>query len=82
MEFKQIEFQKPDFSKEEYVKMRDITVAEVEKDGVAPDDFYLTSHMPTFYKYKGQWILPEHNSLNCVAVLENEDIIKQLFPID
>ena len=75
MEFKQIEFQKPDFSKEEYVKMRDITVAEVEKDGVAPDDFYLTSHMPTFYKYKGQWILPEHNSLNCVAVLENEDII-------
>ena len=28
-----------------------------------------------FYYYKDKWILPEHNSLNCVAVIEKEDIV-------
>ena len=40
-------FEKPDFSKEAYKNAKNVTVAEVEKDGVAPDHFYLTTHLPT-----------------------------------
>lgn len=75
MAFKIPEFKKPDFNEEKYQNARDIKTAKVEKDGVAPDDFYLTTLMPTFYKKDGKWLLPEHNSLNCVAVYDNDQII-------
>ena len=75
MEFKLPEFKFPDFSDAQYANLPEISIGEVEKDGVAPDEFYLTSHMPTFYKYNGKWILPEHNSLNCVAVLDGDKIV-------
>ena len=70
MAFKIPEFKKPDFNEEKYQNARNIKTAKVEKDGVAPDDFYLTTLMPTFYKKDGKWLLPEHNSLNCVAVYD------------
>lgn len=75
MKFEMPRFTYPDFSDDRFKVANNIKIEEVVKDGVAPDNFYLTSHMPTFYKYKDKWILPEHNSLNCVAVVENEDII-------
>ena len=75
MEFKVPEFVTPDFSEEKFKKAADISLQEVEKDGVAPDDFYLTRHMPTFYKVNGEWLLPEHTSLNCVAVLKDGKIV-------
>lgn len=79
MKFEVPTFQKPYFSDEKYRSCPSITYERVEKDGVAPDAFYLTTHLPTFYKYNNEWILPRHNSLNCVAVLENEEIwIKEL----
>ena len=79
MDFKIPKFEWPDFSEEKFEKASDVKLGEVEKDGVAPDDFYLTSLKPTFYRYKGEWILPEHNSLNCVAVYEDDDIfIKEI----
>lgn len=79
MEFQIPEFVWPDFSEEKYKKAPDIKLGKVEKDGVAPDDFYLTTHMPTFYKKDGQWLFPEHNSLNCVAVLiDGEIIVKEI----
>lgn len=75
MKFKVPTFQKPDFSEEKYRKCPSIRFEAVEKDGVAPEEFYLTTHLPTFYKCGDQWILPQHNSLNCVAIVENDDII-------
>ncbi|MGO3018386.1 MAG: ornithine cyclodeaminase family domain [Anaerococcus sp.] len=75
MEFKIPEFIWPDFSEEKYKNAGEIKLEKVEIDGVAPDNFYLTSHMPTFYKKDGEWLLPEHNSLNCVAVYDQGDII-------
>lgn len=79
MKFKMPTFEYPDFTSDRFKDCEEISLSEVEKDGVAPDNYYLTSHLPTFYKYKGEWLLPEHNSLNCVAVLENEEIkIKEL----
>ena len=69
------EFNSPNFSEEKYKDAPNIELGVVERDGVAPDNFYLTTHMPTFYKYEDRWLFPKHNSLNCVAVLENGEIL-------
>lgn len=77
------EFKVPDFKKEIYQRLPNIKTERAVKKGVAPDDFYLTTHLPTFYKLNGEWILPKCNSLNCVAVVENNDIvIKELRDIE
>ncbi|SHJ40413.1 Uncharacterized conserved protein, contains Saccharopine dehydrogenase N-terminal (SDHN) domain [Hathewaya proteolytica DSM 3090] len=79
MSFELPKFTPPDFTTEKFVNAAEITLKEVVKPGVAPSGFYLTSHMPTYYHHKGQWILPKHNSQNCVAVLKDETIeIKEL----
>lgn len=74
MGFQLPEFEYPDFSEKRYADAAEVRVAAVEMDGVAPEDFYLTSHMPTFYKLNGKWLLPRHNSLNCVAIKSGEEI--------
>lgn len=74
MGFQLPEFENPDFSEKRYADAAEVRVATVEMDGVAPEDFYLTSHMPTFYKLNGKWFLPKHNSLNCVAIKSGEEI--------
>lgn len=75
MTFELPKFTPPDFTSEKFANANEIHVEEVKKDGVAPSGFYLTSHMPTFYHYNNEWILPEHNSQNCVAVLVDDTII-------
>ena len=74
MGFQLPEFEYPDVSEKRYADAAEVRVATVEMDGVAPEDFYLTSHMPTFYKLNGKWFLPKHNSLNCVAIKSGEEI--------
>lgn len=68
-------FQAPDFGEEKYTKMPSVKTEEVTIDGVAPEDFYITTHMPTYYNVDGKWILPKHNSINCVAVVKDGDVI-------
>lgn len=75
MEFKLPVLEMPDFSDEKFNGAKDIKTSEALQDGVAPDGFYLTRHMPTFYRLDGEWLLPDHNSLNCVGVLEDEKIV-------
>lgn len=75
MGYKIPELTLPNFKEEKYKNAQPVKMAKVEKDGVAPDDFYLTSHMPTFYKVEDEWLLPEHNSLNCVAVYKDGKIV-------
>lgn len=75
MTFQLPTLRKPDFSDAKFIDCENVTVKEVEKDGVAPTGFYLTSHMPTFYRVQDRWLLPRHSSLNCVAVLEGDQII-------
>ena len=80
MAFQVPEYVCPNFSDEKFQNAQDVKLGKVEKDGVAPDNFYLTTYMPTYYKKDGEWILPEHTSLNCVAVAEGDDIvIKEIF---
>ena len=75
MGYKIPELTLPNFKEEKYKNAQPVKMAKVEKDGVAPDDFYLTSHMPTFFKVEDEWLLPEHNSLNCVAVYKDGKIV-------
>lgn len=75
MTFELPKFTPPDFTSEKFANANEIHVEEVKKDGVAPSGFYLTSHMPTYYHYDNKWILPEHNSQNCVAVLTDDTIV-------
>ena len=79
MKFKMPSFKYPNFNDEQFRNSKEISLSVVEKEGVAPDNYFLTTHLPTFYLYNGRWILPEHNSLNCVAVVEDEEIrVKEL----
>ena len=67
-------FTPPDFTDERLQKAPNVQVETVVKEGVAPSGFYLTTHMPTYYKVNGNWIIPEKSSLNCVAVLKDDRI--------
>lgn len=69
------EFVYPDFTQAQFKEASNVQLAEVKIEGVAPDNFYLTSHMPTFYKLNEEWVIPEHNSLNCVAVVKDQEVI-------
>lgn len=83
MAFSLPKFTPPDFSSDIYKNVSNINFAEARHDGIAPDGFYLTTHMPTYYYYQGKWMLPKHNSQNCVAVFqEDEIIVKELERID
>ena len=64
-------FTPPDFSDEKYASFKNVSTAEVTKDGVSPQGFYLTSHMPTYYKVDGKWQIPERSSQDCIAVIED-----------
>lgn len=75
MSFVLPKFTPPDFTLEKYKNAKEIITKEVTKEGVSPSGFYLTSHIPTYYYADGKWILPEHNSQNCVAVHSNSTII-------
>jgi len=75
MKFETPVFTRPNFDDPKYKDAGEIKCQAVEKAGVAPHGFYLTTHLPTFYKHNGQWLLPENNSLNCVAVLENDEVV-------
>lgn len=75
MAFQVPEYVSPNFSDEKYQNAQDVKLGKVEKDGVAPDEFYLTTYMPTYYKVNGEWILPDHTSINCVAVVDGDDVV-------
>ena len=46
------------------------------KDGVAPQDYHATSIYPEYYQVKkGLWQLPRESRMDCVVVLENNEIL-------
>lgn len=71
------QFNVPNFQAAPFSAAANVQTACCTQAGVAPDNFYLTTHFPTFYKVNGNWQLPEHNSLNCVAVLQGKKIVIQ-----
>ncbi|WP_311516360.1 hypothetical protein [uncultured Anaerococcus sp.] len=72
-------FTPPDFSEEKFTSAPDVKISEVTKDGVSPRGFYLTSHMPTYYKVDGIWQIPERSSQDCLAVVEDGKVVVREF---
>jgi lysine-ketoglutarate reductase/saccharopine dehydrogenase-like protein (TIGR00300 family) len=50
---------------------------EVERAGVAPEGYHATSIYPEYFQVsKGEWVLPGHSRMDCVAVLEADGTIE------
>nr|WP_072536796.1 hypothetical protein [Anaerococcus mediterraneensis] len=69
-----LDFKEPDFSLDQYKENPDISLGRVEKDGIAPKGFYLTSHMPTYYKVDGKYQIPAYSGQDCLAKLADGQI--------
>lgn len=65
----------PDFSTQPLAQAPFISLEEAPNDGVAPEAFCLTTHLPTWYHCADlSWTLPSRSSVNCVAVKRNGGI--------
>lgn len=76
MSFTLPKFNPPDFTEEILVKSPNVKTSEVEKDGVAPKDFFMTSLHPEYFKVNGEWILPCQKSMDCAAVVRDNKTVE------
>ena len=76
MSFQLPKFVSPDFSQCFLASAPDVRISEVEKDGVAPIGFLITSIVPEYFKIKGKWILPTQTSIECTAVIRGNNTVE------
>lgn len=69
MEFRLPLYDAPDFSQDLFISAPDVTVAEVQMDGIAPEQFHGTSMFPEYFKVDGKWKLAEESRMDCCVVL-------------
>ncbi len=48
---------------------RDCTLTPAPSDGVLPEDFYATSHLPTQIRWQGQWLAVQQTEMDLAIVL-------------
>lgn len=68
MDFIMPKYAPPDFSKPEFLSAPDAPYQEVEKDGVAPENFHSTSMYPEYVKLDGRWRLAEESRMDSCIV--------------
>lgn len=66
----------PDFSGDFFRDAPDVTTADVERDGVAPEGYHATSMYPEYYKIGGEWTLMTGSRMDCVPVIRTDGAIK------
>ncbi|MCB2295169.1 hypothetical protein LGK95_16920 [Clostridium algoriphilum] len=76
MSFQLPKFASPDFSQSFFASAPDVRIGEVKKNGVAPKGFLITSISPEYFKIKGQWVLPTQTSIECTAVVRNNNTVE------
>jgi lysine-ketoglutarate reductase/saccharopine dehydrogenase-like protein (TIGR00300 family) len=76
MSFHLDQFSPPDFSREPFLSAPNVHLANVMKDGVAPQNFHAMSIYPEYFKIQGQWILASESRMDCVPVLKEDCSIK------
>lgn len=69
-------YEEPNFESDRFKSCPNVTVANVAKDGVAPENYHATSIYPEYFKVNDQWILAKGSRMDCVPV------IKENFEID
>ncbi len=76
MSFQLPKFASADFSQSFFASAPDVRISEVKKDGVAPKGFLITSILPEYFKIKGQWVLPTQTSIECTAVVRDNNTVE------
>jgi hypothetical protein len=76
MVFQLPKFAPPDFTEEFFASSPDVRFSEVKKDGVAPIGFLITSISPEYFKINGQWVLPTQTSIECAAVIRDNNTVE------
>jgi len=75
--FKLPQFRPPDFAGSPLNNAPPVQFKEVERAGVAPEGYHATSIYPEYFQVsKGEWVLPRHSRMDCVAVLEADGTIE------
>ncbi len=69
MDFQIPKYREPDFTQERFVKAPNVTIQEVELDGVAPEHYHSTSMYPEYFKIDGRWVLAEESRMDSSVVL-------------
>ncbi len=74
MGFEFRKFTPPDFTKEIFVNAPEAVLKEAPKDAVAPENYHAMSIFPEYFKINGIWLLAKESRMDCVPVLENDEI--------
>lgn len=54
------------------INEQDCQLAEVDREGVCPEGFYVTSNQPTFVRLKGRWVEVERPEMDCAVRVDPE----------
>ncbi len=68
--YKLPEYIVPDFTRHPFSEAPVVRLEKVEVEGVAPQNYHATSIYPEYFQVrKGEWVLPKHSRMDCVAVV-------------
>lgn len=76
MSFQLPSFTPPDLTREPFISAPNAVLAEVQQDGVAPDNFHAMSIYPEYFKIDGKWVLASQSRMDCVPVLTGDGSIQ------
>ncbi|MDO4833683.1 MAG: hypothetical protein Q4A40_01445 [Bacillota bacterium] len=79
MAFQLGQYTKPDFTQDMFVKAPQAKLAPAPRDKAAPEGFHAMSIFPEYFKVGDEWLLPEDSRMDCVPVLEGNNIIVREF---
>jgi hypothetical protein len=69
-------YTQPDFSHSQFQNSPTVEFRQVEKPGVAPDNYHATSIYPEYYHMPdGGWHLPSRSRMDCVVVREKDNTL-------
>ena len=74
--FKLPTFIPPDFDEPKFLNSPNVSTAQVDVDGIAPDHYHSTSMYPEYFKIDGIWKLMPYTRMDCVAVIKEDGTLE------
>ncbi len=71
MNFSIPSFRHPDFSQEFLKNAPNVTLQEVERDGISPKHYHALSIYPEYFKINGRWVLATESRMDTVCVAQD-----------
>ena len=69
-------YQAPDFNEDIFINAPNVCCAEVDIDGVAPDNYHSTSMFPEYFKIDGNWVLATKSRMDSSVVIKPDNTLK------